>query len=74
MSLVFENFYFNYYSYKFGLGFRLGLGLGLGLGLRLRLGFLGFIMKCLRARNVRLAFSFIVWVTVVELDLDILLF
>ena len=28
-SLVFRNFYFDYYSYRFGLGFRLGLGLGL---------------------------------------------
>ena len=37
-SLVFGNFYFEYYSYRFGLGFRLGLGLGLGLGLRLGLG------------------------------------
>ena len=32
-SLVFGNFYFDYYSYRFGLGF--GLGLELGLGLRL---------------------------------------
>ena len=34
-SLVFGNFYFDYYSYRFGLGFRLGFGLELGLGLRL---------------------------------------
>ena len=33
-SLVFRNFYFDYYSYRFGLGFGLGLGLGFGLGLR----------------------------------------
>ena len=62
-SLVFGNFYFEYYSYRFGLGFRLGLGLGLELGLRLGLGlrvsFFGFITKCLRARNVRQAFSYI---------------
>ena len=37
-SLVFRNFYFDYYSYRFGLGFRLGFGLGLGLGFRLGLG------------------------------------
>ena len=37
-SLVFENFYFDYYTYSFELGFRLGFGLGLGLGLRLGLG------------------------------------
>ena len=36
-SLVFGNFYFDYYSYRFGLGFRLGFGLGLELGLGLRL-------------------------------------
>ena len=61
MSLVFGNFYFEYYSYRFGLGFRLGLGLGLGLklGLGLRVSFFGFITKCLLARNVRQAFSLI---------------
>ena len=37
MSLVFGNFYFDYYTYRFGLVFRLGFGLGLGLGLRLGL-------------------------------------
>ena len=37
-SLVFENFYFDYYTYRFGLRFRLGFGLGLELGLRLGLG------------------------------------
>ena len=37
MSLVFGNFYFDYYSYRFELGFRLGFGLGLELGLGLRL-------------------------------------
>ena len=44
-SLVFGNFYFDYYTYRFGLGFRLDFGLGLGLGLRLgfRVSFLGFI-------------------------------
>ena len=26
MSLVFRNFYFDYYTYRFGLGFRLGFG------------------------------------------------
>ena len=36
-SLVFGNFYFDYYSYRFGLEFRLGFGLGLELGLGLRL-------------------------------------
>ena len=39
MSLVFENFYFDYYTYRFGLG----LGLGLRLGLGFRVSFLGFI-------------------------------
>ena len=37
--LVFEKFFFDYYSYRFGLGFRLGLGLGLGLRLWLRVSF-----------------------------------
>ena len=37
-SLVFRNFYFDYYSYRFGLGFRLGFGLGLGLGFGFGLG------------------------------------
>ena len=36
-SLVFGNFYFDYYSYRFGLEFRLGFGFGLELGLGLRL-------------------------------------
>ena len=36
-SLVFGNFYFDYYTYRFGLGSRLGFGLELGLGLRLGL-------------------------------------
>ena len=36
-SLVFGNFYFDYYSYRFGLEFTLGFGLGLELGLGLRL-------------------------------------
>ena len=44
-SLVFGNFYFEYYSYRFGLGFRLGLGLGLGLGLRLGLVFLALLQN-----------------------------
>ena len=57
-SLVFRNFCFDYYSYRFGLGFRLGFGLGLGLGFGLGLFFLVYIAKCLRARNVRQAFSF----------------
>ena len=60
-SLIFRSFNFGYYSYRFGLGFRLGCRLGLGLELRLGLGlrvsFLGFITKCLRAWNVRQAFS-----------------
>ena len=38
MSLVFGNFYFDYYTYRFGLGFSLGFELGLRLGLRLGLG------------------------------------
>ena len=37
-SLVFRDFYFDYYSYRFGLGVRLGFGLGLGLGFGLELG------------------------------------
>ena len=56
-SLVFGNFYFDYYSYRFGLGFRFGVGLGLKLGLGIRVIFLGFTTKCLRAWNVRQAFS-----------------
>ena len=52
-SLIFRNFYFDYYSYVFRLAFKLRLRLGLGL----ELGFLAFIMKCLRARNMRQAFS-----------------
>ena len=36
-SLVFGNFYFDYYRYRFGLGLRLGFGLGLRLGLSLGL-------------------------------------
>ena len=47
-SLVFGNFYFDYYTYKFGLEFKLDLGLGLGL----RLVFLGFISKCLCEWNI----------------------
>ena len=60
MSIVFGNFYFDYYTYRFGLGFRLGFGLGLGLGLRFGLGvfFLGFISKCLGEWNIRQASSF----------------
>ena len=45
-SLVFGNFYFDYYTYKFGLEFKLGLGLRLGLV------FLGFISKCLCEWNI----------------------
>ena len=55
-SLVFENFYFDYYPYRFGLGFRLGFGFGLGLGLRLglghRVGFSRLYFKCLREWNI----------------------
>ena len=62
MSLIFVNFYFDYYSYGFGLGFWLGCGLELGLGLRLGLGlglvFLGFISKCLHECNIRQASSY----------------
>ena len=58
-SLVFGNFSFDYYSYRFGLGFSLGFELGLGLGLVL----LGFITKCLHARNMRQAFSKNNWPT-----------
>ena len=36
-SLVFGNFFFDYYSHRFGLEFKLGFGLGLELGLGLRL-------------------------------------
>ena len=49
-SLVFGNFYFDYYNYRFGLGLTLGL----------MLVFLGFIVKCLRTQNVCQAFSIIV--------------
>ena len=58
-SLVFGNFYFDYYNYRFGLGFRLGLGLGLGLRLGLRVSFLGFIMKCLRVKCAPSLFRYI---------------
>ena len=53
-SLVFRNFYFDYYSYRFGLGFRLGFGLGLGLGfgLRLRVSFFSLYYK-MSARTER---------------------
>ena len=59
-SLVFENFYFDYYSCSFGLG----LGLGLGLEFRVMVRFLNFITKCpiittdynLSQRNVCQAF------------------
>ena len=50
-SLIFENFYFDYYSYRFGLGIELGLGLGLMLGLRV--SFLGYIIKYLRTPSRR---------------------
>ena len=36
-TLIFGNFYFDYYTYRIVLEFRLGFGLGLGLGLRLGL-------------------------------------
>ena len=45
-SLVFGNFYFDYYSSRFGLGFRLGLGLGLVLRLGLRVSFFGLYYVC----------------------------
>ena len=57
-SLVFRNFYFDYYSYRFGLGFRLGfrlgfgLGLGLGFGLGLRVSFFSLYYK-MSARTER---------------------
>ena len=53
-SLVFRNFYFDYYSYRFGLGFRLGFGLGqgLGFGLGLRVSFFSLCYK-MSARTER---------------------
>ena len=50
-SLVFRNFYLDYYSNRFELGFRLELDLGL------ELSFLGIVTKSLRARSVLEAFS-----------------
>ena len=54
MSLIFGNFYFDYYTFRFELGLRLGFGLGLGLRLGLGLGvsFLSFISKCLHKWNI----------------------
>ena len=51
-SLVFRNFYFDYYSYRFGFGFRLGFGLGLGLGFGLRVSFFSLYYK-MSARTER---------------------
>ena len=47
-SLIFENFYFDYYSYRFRLG------LGLGLGLRVRFFRLYYKMSLCTERAPRL--------------------
>ena len=54
-SLIFGNFYFDYYTYRFGLGFRLGFGLGLGLGLRLglKISFFRIYFKAVTAVTLR---------------------
>ena len=44
-SLVFRDFYFDYYSYRFRLGFGLGLGLGFELELGLRVSFFRLYYK-----------------------------
>ena len=67
-SLVFRNFYFDYYSYRFGLGFRLGFGLGLGLGfgLGLRVSFFSLYYK-MSARTERAPSLFQIFIYFINL-------